>query len=219
MKSKGVNNLRDVLDNIINPGDFVIGMIVSRDSDGIRFGIANDKNITWGSIYKDKVFLKTSIVRNVYKIENLSEKELSIKNKIADEIVKSIENEERLKAEKKAQKRIPSKDLVVGKSYKGESKWGNEYIYLGYGTVTEFKNGYEEDSNEGFIYLNNFEMDEGGETRYLPTYYVTQSRKKLIKQIDDLNNFKFEKEFSITQIFYRAFGREHRLDFKLEWRA
>jgi len=210
--------LRDVLNNEINPGDFVIGMIVSRDSDGIRFGIANEKTITWGSFYSDEsIYLTTSTVRNIYKLSNLSPKELEIKNKLASKIEEVRQNEERLKAEKKALKRIPSKDLIIGKSYQGEGKWGSEYIYLGYGSVREVDSrGDDENFAEGFIYLNKFTPDENGKANWLPSYSVLQSRKKLTKQIDDLvPNFIFHKDFIISQIN----NYPHKLVFKLEWRV
>lgn len=210
--------MRDVLDNEINPGDFVIGMIVSRDSDGIRFGIANEKTITWGSFYNDEIFsLTTSTVRNIYKLVNLSEKEWDIKTKLEKKIEGKKQNEERLKAEKKALKRIQSKDLIIGKSYEGEKRSGNRFIYLGYGSVREVDSrGDDEDFKEGFIYLNRFIPDENGKVNWLPFYKVLQSRMKLTKQIDDLvPNFIFHKDFIISQ----NNNYPHKLSFKLEWRV
>lgn len=200
--------MKDCLGREIKQGDLVIGMVISRDSDGMRFGIATDKNIQWARIYSGKVSLgKISTTSNMYLVENPCDKEIEIKNKI----VKIMDEYNAKLLKIKSLKAIPSKQLEIGKSYKDEK--GSEYIYLGYGKV-ESNKYYNE---EGYIYLRKTELNANGEFKFFPWYVVSKRRKKLVEQIDDLMDFKFEKEFKI--LGEKTPYNQYWISFSLEWRT
>jgi len=77
----------DVLGREVKENDLVLGMVISRDSDGIRFGVSDGKSVTWSTRNCGCTF--KSVMSNIYLIENPSEKELEIKQQIVCLIEKS----------------------------------------------------------------------------------------------------------------------------------
>lgn len=144
--------MKDILDREIPDGSLVIGMIVSRDSDGMRFGIFKDNKCIW-----KRWGLMKSKPRNVYLVENPSEKELEIKQEIFDELHKKKLAEKQEEEHKKSLKRIPKNDLIVGGYYLDDK--GGQWCYLGFSTVSiTITDGYnrvveEPEIKHGYCYV------------------------------------------------------------------
>ena len=144
--------MKDILGREIPSGSLVLGMIVSRDSDGMRFGIAQDTSVIWryGTVSKP---------RNVYFIENPSEQEILIKQEVGQQILKNqkeVEESERLRKEKK---RIPKKELAVGGYYKDDK--GDKLLYFGKCKVVTYRidgfgREYNREEKVGYGYLESW---------------------------------------------------------------
>lgn len=178
--------MQDILQREINVGDLVLGMIVSRDSDGMRFGVYNGSSVD--SLKYDR-YLVTSVMRNMYLIANPTEEERQIKNKIIQMV--NDQNEARKTAEeaKKALTRIPKKDLVVGEYYRDDTD--RTFFYLGKGTVTTYDNWkhYVKDES-GYIYLRPLEYNNS----FRVDITVNKSLRKIVTKepLDKFKTFKLD---------------------------
>ena len=108
------------------------------------------------------------------------------------------ENEKKAREEaKKALKRIPKKDLVIGEYYSDDT--GRHFFYLGKGTVNTCYDGYRYPIEEsGFIYLR---VGEYKEQASVYTGLSKSLRKIVAKEPQDfkvfkldLNNLKFTED-------------------------
>jgi hypothetical protein len=199
-----VRRIKDILGRELKENDLVLGMVISRDSDGLRFGVFNGISVHWG--YKDGRLAATSIMHNMYLIENPSEQELKIKQKIIDAVIRIQKEKDESEARRKALKRIPTKELIIGESYEDDK--GDKYVYLGKGSVVE---SYRKTTKEGYIYLwfgygckYNKETDEFDS---LPSATVLKSPKKLVKLLEEkLTDYVFDKkEFILKGVERRSF--------------
>lgn len=186
--------MQDILQREINTGDLVVGMVISRNSDGMRFGVYNGSSVDfkYGSSG-----LITSAPSNLYLIANPTEREFEIKTEIMQRVTKR-ENEKKAEEEtKKALKRIPKKDLVIGGYYRDDT--GRTFFYLGHGTVNTCYDGYRYPTEEsGFIYLR------VGEHREIVVVHVevSKSLRKIVAEEPndfkvfklDLNNLRFTED-------------------------
>ena len=59
--------MKDILQREINTGDLVVGMVIGRDSDGMRFGVYNGNSVDF-MCYNSGLI--TSVLRNLYVITN-----------------------------------------------------------------------------------------------------------------------------------------------------
>lgn len=182
--------MKDILNREIPDDSLVIGMIVSRDSDGMRFGVSQGEHVGW-----QRYGLVRSKPRNVYLVEHPSEQELKIKQEITDAIHKEELEKEVKDNKRKALKRIPTKQLVPGGYYTDDK--GNNWCYLGKATVkSTVTDDYSRvisgpDEEHGYCYVSQW---------HLPKLYfmeVFKSPKKLVntwepegKQKIDMGNLK-----------------------------
>lgn len=115
--------MKDILGRELKDGDLCIGMAIGRDSRGMHIGVFKGQSVvhlTW-----NEKSLSKSSTSNTYLIENPTEQELVIKEKVE----KLLVEEERERARKASLKTISLKDLEVGGIYK--STQGVSYMYLG----------------------------------------------------------------------------------------
>lgn len=190
--------LTDVLKRPIKEGDLVIGMVIGRGSDGIRFGVCNGTSVNWGSGRWGGV---ASTMSNMYLVENPCAKEAEIRDKIIADIAEAKKKSAEREAAKKLLKRIPTKDLVVGKTYVDDK--GNHQIYLGKGIVHE---SYGNETKEGFIYVTCYSDSynvEKGLFSSVPYFAVLKSPRKLVALSDKvLTKYPFgngNKEFILKE--------------------
>ena len=173
--------MKDILDREIPDESLVIGMIVSRDSDGMRFGVFKDNKCVWR-----KYGLMKSKPRNVYLVQFPSAQELKIKQEILGEIhKKELEGKQR-KDERKLLKRIPTKQLVIGEIYKDDK--GDKWVYFGLSSVkTTVTNGYgrqieKPDVKHGYCYLPQWRSTD------LSRVSVLKNPKKLVEKLEITDN-------------------------------
>jgi hypothetical protein len=166
-------------------------MVIGRHSDGMRFGVFNGSSVNW----KNGV---TSTTGNLYLIENPTEKEQGIKQKIIERLEKSRQESEEYNIKRKALQRIPTKDLVIGESYVNDT--GNKYVYLGKGSVYD---SYDEKTQVGYIYLSCYSdrYNKDADTfDYLPYVNVLKNPKKLVSTVDSIMGYSFDKsEFTLKE--------------------
>ena len=115
--------MKDILGRELKDGDLCIGMAIGRNSSGMHIGIFKGQSVV--HLRWDEKSLSKSSTSNTYLIENPTEQELSIKEKV-EKLLIAEENE---RARKVSMKTISLKDLEVGGIYK--STQGSTYIYLG----------------------------------------------------------------------------------------
>jgi hypothetical protein len=204
--------MQDVLGREVNENDLVLGMTIDRHSDGMRFGVYNGISVNW----RNGV---TSVPANVYLIENPSEKEQGIKQNIIEKVKAAKERDEEAKAKRKALKQIPTKDLVVGKSY--EDDRGRRYVYLGKGIVYD---GYTRRTEQGYLYLSGYSCEYNVETdclNRLPTVYTLKNPRKLVTVSEKTDiSYTFDKqEFTLKEerrkSWFGGYDKEKFLRFKL----
>jgi len=162
--------MKDILNRELHDYDLVIGMIISRYSDGMRFGVWKDNSVVWENGIR-------SNVRNVYLVENPNEQETALKNKIIEKI------EEHEKAKEVKLEYIKSKELKIGNIY--ETASGLKYAYLGKGNLNIISDG-EETSSGGYLYL------------YVPndiTLLKSMSYDKYISLVNVFSCLKSKKKF------------------------
>lgn len=115
--------MKDILGRELKDGDLCIGMAIGRNSRGMHIGIFQGSSVIYTS--HDGEYLNKSCTSNTYLIENPTEQELIIKEKV-QRLLLEEENERKRKASLKT---IPLKELVVGGIY--ETVQGDMYMYLG----------------------------------------------------------------------------------------
>lgn len=180
--------MRDILGREVPEGALVIGMTIGRGSDGMRFGIAQGESYVWKhwGLTKSRVF-------NVYLVENPSEQELRIKQEILDEIHKKELANEQKKQQRKALKRIPTKQLVIGGHYTDDK--GRDWCYLGKATVkVTVKDGYDRivvnpQEKYGYCYVNRWALPNISYVEVLrcPKKLVSTWKPRETERVD-LNN-------------------------------
>lgn len=115
--------MKDILGRELKDGDLCIGMAIGRNSHGMHIGIFQGSSIAYLS-YNEK-YLSKSSTSNTYLIENPTEQELVIKEKV-QKLLEEEENERKRKANLKT---IPLSKLEIGGIYK--TTQGLTYVYLG----------------------------------------------------------------------------------------
>jgi hypothetical protein len=139
------NIMKDMLDRELKENDLVLGMVISRDSDGMRHGVFNGTSVHWVR----RSYIRTSTINNMYLVENPTAKELEIKQDILNRVEKARKEKEAQELAKNLMTKIPQKDLVQGKLYETDN--GHIFTYLGKGTVF---NSYSGESKYGYIYVS-----------------------------------------------------------------
>lgn len=204
--------MEDIIGREVKENDLVLGMTIGRHSDGMRFGVYNGTSVNW----RNGV---TSVPNNVYLIANPTEREQGIKQKIIENIDKLRKEEEESLAKRRALKRIPTKDLVVGGSYADDT--GSKYVYLGKGSVYDSYNGK---TSVGYVYLSCWSDSYNKEADVfssLPYVTVLKNPKKLVDTVDKIIDYDFDKsEFILRETVRKSwFGGNDRaksLKFTLE---
>lgn len=114
--------MEDILGRELKDGDLCIGMAIGRDSRGMHIGVFQGSSVVY--TYNGK-YLSKSCTSNTYLIENPTEQELIIKEKVQ----KLLKEEEEERKRKASIKTIPLSKLEVGGVYK--TAQGETYVYLG----------------------------------------------------------------------------------------
>lgn len=129
--------MNDILGRELKDGDLCVGMAIGRNSKGMHIGVFKGSSVVYLSFNEE--YINKSCTSNTYLIENPTEQELTIKDKIQKLLI-AEENERKRKSSLKT---IPLNKLEVGGIYKSTN---NElYIYLGKRKVTfETPYKYEE---------------------------------------------------------------------------
>lgn len=183
--------MKDILNRELKDGDLCIGMAIGRYSSGMHIGVFQGSSVVRLS-YSEKS-LDKSCISNTYLIENPTEKELVIKNKI-----RTLMEEEAKERERRVKiKTIPLSELEVGGFYKTVD--GDCYIYLGKhkvsfevkGRFEEEKEGncfaryyYDEDSTDEEIIQKTLQINPYNWTHNVG---VLKGNKKLIKMVRKVN--------------------------------
>lgn len=115
--------MKDILGRELKDGDLCIGMAIGRNSHGMHIGVFQGSSVVHLS-YNEKSIRK-SCTSNTYLIENPTEQELVIKEKVQKLLIEE-ENERKRKANLKT---VPLSKLEVGGIYK--TTQGEMYVYLG----------------------------------------------------------------------------------------
>lgn len=183
--------MNDVLGRELKDGDLCIGMAIGRRSNGMHIGIFKGASVVYLS--KNETFLNKSCTGNTYLIENPTEQELVIKDKI-QKLLTEEENERKRKASLKT---IPLSKLEVGGVYKDIQ--GYYYVYLGKRKVT-FSTPYREtEEKEGncfaYVWFEDDRTDEAiiDNMLYINTYRsnhnisVLKGNKKLTEMVRKIN--------------------------------
>lgn len=133
---------RDILNRIPKENDLIICMIISRDSDGMRYGIWHDGRIYSKSHRPYGANLVKSVPSNFYIVENPVEKELQIK----EELIQNLNDYINMENMNKKTKPLKASEYIVGHCY--EDRNGYKHVYLGKGKVTGGRFDFE-----GYLYL------------------------------------------------------------------
>jgi hypothetical protein len=144
--------MRDLLGRELKDGDMCISMAIGRHSSGMHLGIFQGSSVVCLSYNEERTC--KSCTSNTYLIENPTEKELAVKDKIQKLIDKETEERER----KAKLKTIPLSKLEVGGIYK--TTRGQYCMYLGKRKVTfECDERKLQDKQEGhcFVFVYSFE--------------------------------------------------------------
>ena len=145
--------MKDLLGRELKDGDMCIGMAIGRNSRGMHLGIFQGSSVVYLSHNED--YLNKSCTSNTYLIENPTEKELKVRNKIQ----KLLDEEEKERERKANLKTIPLSKLEVGGIYK--TTQGDFYLYLGNRTVTfeDKTRSWRSDEQKGncFVYVYSHE--------------------------------------------------------------
>lgn len=197
--------MNDILGRELKDGDLCIGMAIGRNSHGMHIGIFQGSSVCYLS-YSEKSVNK-SCTSNTYLIENPTEKELEIKNKVQ----KLLDEEEKERKRKANLKTIPLGKLEVGGVYKDVQ--GLNYVYLGKRKVVFedlYRNLKSEEEGNCFVYI--YELDEKTSECLLRihTYSskkhnidVLKGNKKLVEQIGKISlDFPLIKEESDNSRYY-----------------
>ena len=202
--------MRDLLGRELKDGDMCIGMAIGRNSPGMHLGIFQGSSVVYLSYNEE--YINKSCTSNTYLIENPTEKELEVRDKI-----QKLMDEEAKERERKANlKTIPLSKLEVGGIYK--TTQDQYYMYLGKRTVTleDFERSLQ-DKQEGncfaFIYSFEDKTDEEIIDRVLSinTYRrkhnidVLKGNKKLTEMVRKIDlTFPLIKEEKSDSNWYRC---------------
>lgn len=190
--------MKDILGRELKDGDLCIGMAIGRDSHGMHVGVFKGQSVvhlTW-----NEKSLSKSCTSNTYLIENPTEQELVIKEKVQ----KLLDEEERERARKASLKTIPLKDLEVGGIYK--STQGDTYIYLGKRKVIFedlWRKTKKEEEGNCFVYIYSIDKTDSevlervlniNTYRGMHCVDILKGNKKLTEMIKKVNlEFPMEK--------------------------
>lgn len=162
--------MKDILGREIKDGDMCIGMAIGRNSHGMHIGVFQGSSVVYLSSYSGGS-LNKSCTSNTYLIENPTDQELEIKEKILKVMKEQKEKVAALKT-------IPLSKLEVGGIYK--STQGVFYVYLGKRRVIfEDMCRSKEDVKEGncFVYIS------------LPE---NKTDEEIVDQITRINSYRGE---------------------------
>lgn len=115
--------MKDILGRELKDGDLCIGMAIGRNSHGMHIGVFQGSSVVHLS-YNEK-YINKSCTSNTYLIENPTEQELVIKEKVQ----KLLKDEEEERKRKASLKTVPLSKLEVGGVYKTTQEL--TYVYLG----------------------------------------------------------------------------------------
>ena len=190
--------MKDILGRELKDGDLCIGMAIGRNSHGMHIGVFQGSSVVYLS-YNDN-YLNKSCTSNTYLIENPTEKELEIKEKV-QKLLNEEENERKRKASLKT---IPLSKLEIGGVYK--TTQGYTYVYLGKRKVT-FEDDYRDTKTEEgncfvHVYVDDTTTDDEIVGRILNIY--TYSRSHNIDVLKGNKKFtemvrKIDLEFPLTK--------------------
>ena len=162
--------MKDILGRELKDGDMCIGMAIGRDSRGMHIGIFQGSSVVYLSYNEE--YINKSCTSNTYLIENPTEKELEIKQKIQKLLDKEAED----KKQRAAMKTIPINKLEIGGIYK--SNQDRYYVYLGKRKVIFEQPMY-----------NWSEVKEGN--CFASVYFdEKESNKSLIRDVININNYR-----------------------------
>lgn len=193
--------MKDILGRELKDGDLCIGMAIGRNSHGMHIGVFQGSSVVYLS-YNEK-YINKSCTSNTYLIENPTEQELIIKEKV-QKLLKEEEEERKRKASIKA---IPLGKLEVGGIYK--TTQGLTYVYLGKRKVVFedlLRKMKKEDEGNCFayIYYQEDKTDNGilEELLNIHTYNggshnvdILKGNKKLVEMVR-----KVDLEFPLVKI-------------------
>ena len=169
--------MRDVLGRTIKEGDLVCAKGTGRCNNGLNIGIYMGNSVQFLNFRANYTEL--------FLIENPSKTEIEHKNKILEEVREREEEKRQLEEKRKALKRIPKKDLIIGGVYKTDK--GEKLVYLGKGTIKEFS--FHTKESEGFILINvNYKVldDEDANKLNFELCRHAYTRKTLPKFVEKL---------------------------------
>lgn len=201
--------MNDILGRELKDGDLCIGMAIGRNSHGMHIGIFKGSSVCYLSYNKKHV--DKSCTSNTYLIENPTEKELEIKNKVQ----KLLDEEEKERKRKASLKTIPLGKLEVGGVYKDAQ--GFNYVYLGKRKVVFedlYRNTKSEQEGHCFVYaydsVDKLSEKNGEDLLNIYTYSskkhnvdILKGNKKLVEQIGKIAlDFPLIKEQSNESRYY-----------------
>lgn len=193
--------MEDILRREIHDGSMCVFMATAQWSH-MHVGVLMGKSIYFLS--KDNTLCRGNYTNNMYLLENLSETEIKIKDKVLELLSKKKEEEEKRKSEMKV---ISPSKLIVGGVY--ETVTGERYIYLGNKTCTfEIKNENYKCVKSGHCFsrlsrsadISNISPNEIIRFCYskkdaLTTVTVIKTKKKFVKFLGVVNiSFPFTVE-------------------------
>lgn len=202
--------MKDLLGRELKDGDMCIGMAIGRNSRGMHLGIFQGSSVVYLS--HNEEYINKSCTSNTYLIENPTEKELEVRDKIQ----KFLDEEVKERDRKASLKTIPLNKLEVGGIYK--TTQDQFYMYLGKRKVAleDFERSLQ-DKQEGhcfaFIYSFEDKSDEEIIDRVLSinTYRsrhnidVLKGNKKLTELVRKVElKFPLVKEEKSDSSWYRC---------------
>lgn len=122
--------MEDILGREIHDGSMCVYMGIGQYSH-MHVGVFMGKSMYFLS---GNTLCRGNYTTNMYLLENLSETEIKIKNRILERIVKEKEEREKERKRKSEMKAIPFSKMVIGGIY--ETIGGERYVYLGNKTYT-----------------------------------------------------------------------------------
>ena len=182
--------MNDILGRELKDGNLCIGMAIGRDSRGMHIGVFQGSSVVYFTSYRDKDYINKSCTSNTYLIENPTEQELAIKEKV----LKLLKEEDEERKRKASLKTIPLSKLEVGGIYK--TTQGQNYMYLGKRKVTfEDLRRKTEEVEEGncFVYVW---CEEGETDKYILDRLLDIS---MYCRSHNINILKGNKKYKLLQ--------------------
>lgn len=209
--------MKDILGRELKDGDLCIGMAIGRDSRGMHIGVFKGSSVVYLSYNEESV--RKSCTSNTYLIENPTEAELAIKDKVQKLLIEE-ENERQRKASLKT---IPLSKLEVGGIYKTTQDM--TYMYLGKRKVIFedlWRRMTSEEEGNCFAYVYNTKDKTDDEildqVLYINTYRaehnidILKGNKKLTEMVRKVN-----LEFPLAKVVegsYRYNDERYKLTIK-----